>query len=507
MTARIAIILPVHRHSVLVDDAIASALALEQGQSTKLIIINDGCPLAETRDTLAGWAARAPGRVQVLTHPNLGLSNARNTGIDAALSALPDCEAVFFLDADNRLEPHAATLWCNLLDTQPEPDWFYPQFDFFGLPANAHSGPDFSLALMSESNFCEAGSLVRRRLLDAGIRFDPAFRKGYEDWDFWLSAAGRGFTGAPIRDAFFRYRKRPESMLAGSHAGDAPLRAQIQAKHRWLFDRDTVATLLPAQTLLLNAEDLAACEFTDPACATPVSLDKALDRICNARARPAEMWHPASWAIARPGVPEHLGDQNLLHAAFWHLRQWTAQADVAALRLCRAPDGMIRIEAQAPGTRLQDKRRPNNRQTGREAMLEREAERSLRRAERDAIARADILMMSTGFLERHLFRPARRADGTTPGSTPFSRASVAALNFHLPDLPDRAQAAPQDAFARLDDIAQTRLSQALPPESLARWRADPQTVRPRDMEAVLRSRSHGGPVSYTHLTLPTTRRV
>ena len=131
MSPRYAIIVPVHGHSVLVNDALASIAALEDPDAVLTILINDGCPDPATARALTGWAAAAPERAILAHHVNLGLSAARNTGIRLAL-AHEGIDAVFFLDADNRLDPHSVAVWDQHMTSHQQADWFYPQFDFFG---------------------------------------------------------------------------------------------------------------------------------------------------------------------------------------------------------------------------------------------------------------------------------------------------------------------------------------------------------------------------------------
>ena len=44
-------------------------------------------------------------RMHYLRDENVGLSGARNRGIEFVLAELPEAEAIFFLDADNMLSP------------------------------------------------------------------------------------------------------------------------------------------------------------------------------------------------------------------------------------------------------------------------------------------------------------------------------------------------------------------------------------------------------------------
>ena len=343
---------------------------------------------------------------------------------------------------------------------------------------------------MSESNFCDAGSLVRRRVLEAGIRFDPAFRGGYEDWDFWLTACANGFTGQPFVSAFFRYRKRPESMLAGSHDHDQRLRAQLRDKHRWLYDGDSIHRLLPPQSLLIRSDTLEATDFTDPEHATPTTLEAAIDRLLDARARPMEVWQPEAWIVARPHLLPALHKRRLLHGLLWHLRQGLDRAEIATLRLTKGPDALIRTSATPPFTRAADLPRPGPRQTRREARAEARDQAAHRTAERDAVAGADLLMLRLDLIERHMFRRHRRADGSTPPSTPLTRASVHAVTCRLPDPPAPHGTAPIGALERIDETLRARAAEEC--EDCSRWRADPQTVRPRDMGLALRARGLGG---------------
>ena len=104
---RIAIIIPVYRHSVLVVEAIESSLLQAADIPVCVVVVNDGCPFAETDAVCRDYAATHPGRLVYLKKPNGGLADARNFGIRFVLSDVPSAEAIYMLDADNRLRPGA----------------------------------------------------------------------------------------------------------------------------------------------------------------------------------------------------------------------------------------------------------------------------------------------------------------------------------------------------------------------------------------------------------------
>lgn len=239
---KFAIVLPVWRQAGFADEAITTLFNQRGEINWNLIIVNDGCPDRETALALEAWRQRAPEKITLLTQANDGLSSARNAGIEYALRD-GDVSAIFFLDADNRLDPNALQLLDSLSHAHPEQDWFYPNFDMFGLDGPQHHGGAWSLSRMAVSNMCDAGSLVRRRVFEAGVRFAPELRNGFEDWDFWLCAAKLGFRGYAVPMAFFRYRKRGHSMLSAAHAQGQTNIQSLRMRHRWLFGSGRLAEI------------------------------------------------------------------------------------------------------------------------------------------------------------------------------------------------------------------------------------------------------------------------
>src|SRR3546814_10759216 len=73
-----------------------------------------------------------PDRIVYLRQPNGGLSAARNTGIDFALKTWPSVQAIYLLDADNRLFPYALQRAWDALMADPLAGWAYPDVDMFG---------------------------------------------------------------------------------------------------------------------------------------------------------------------------------------------------------------------------------------------------------------------------------------------------------------------------------------------------------------------------------------
>ena len=331
-TGQISIIIPTKGHPVLLDDAIAAVhREMASGAIRRLVVIDDGCEHAETRASLASWQAIMGDSMLALHFPNAGLSAARNRGIKAALAADPDIEALFLLDADNTLVEGAAAACQRALAQHPDQDWFYPEFDFFGQRAHYIADHDPSLLFHAHVNLCEAGSLIRRRVFDAGIRFDEAMKKGYEDWDFWLSAARAGFRGRPLAAPVLLYRKRPASMLSHSHDLDGELRRFLENKHRWLFSAPALLAL-EAQRFpryaIIEGDSAILC--TDPDHSETVTLADLERRFFAHFADPYAHHAPALLIVLREGVSARLKQARLMRNFLWLCERRQARQGGAA---------------------------------------------------------------------------------------------------------------------------------------------------------------------------------
>ncbi len=348
----IAVVIPVWHHPVLVDEAVLSCLEQVGGPAAEIILVNDGCDLAQTRASLEGWAAHP--NVTLLTQINQGLSAARNTGVEQALKN-PACRGVFLLDADNMLDPHAFQLFEKLLDNEPESGWFYPQVDMFGMEVNYSNGNSWALSRLASINCSDAGSLVRREVFESGLRFDTAFKQGFEDWDFWLGAVERGFTGYPVIESFFRYRKRPESMVSGANRKDVLLRGQLRAKHKWLYGQSRLPDAWNAEypRFCIISTDGGIKIGSNPATARTVSSDEFVGEVFHQRANPAESRFPPIMVFCAPELLDGLKDAKILDSLFYQIEGALRHAPVAVVSITDGPRS-IRAHGKVDddGTRL-----------------------------------------------------------------------------------------------------------------------------------------------------------
>lgn len=113
----ITIIIPVYNAELYVERAIRSVLAQTYAGKIECIIVDDGSTdstpaiIAETLGKYHGSSS-----FRIIRHDNnRGLSDARNTGLDAARG-----EYVLFLDSDDELTVHALSLFATSADKHPD---------------------------------------------------------------------------------------------------------------------------------------------------------------------------------------------------------------------------------------------------------------------------------------------------------------------------------------------------------------------------------------------------
>jgi glycosyltransferase involved in cell wall biosynthesis len=236
-TIRLAVVVPAWRQARYLAGAARSALDQEIICGVGVVVVNDGCPDPETERIGQTLRDAHPDRVAYLSQPNRGVSAARNAGIRQALARWPHVEAIFPLDADNLLSPHTLARLSALLEEHPEAAWASPTLEFFGAEQGEWQIPGPYLPYRQLfANQSDTGSLIRRTVFEAGIFYDETVRYGFEDWELFLRATLAGFRGFQAGRCGFRYRRRPESMLAEAMERKQRLAAEIRSRHRQAYE-------------------------------------------------------------------------------------------------------------------------------------------------------------------------------------------------------------------------------------------------------------------------------
>ncbi len=334
---KIAIVIPVFKHSVLVAEAITCALEQDTQFPYVVIIVNDGCKFAETDRVSRDFALAYPDKVIYLYRPNGGLSAARNTGIDFALATWDSLEAIYLLDADNRISPDTIERSFQVLLSEPEVGWVYPTINMFGQEDNGEYRGDYSVLRHLKFNTCEAGSMIRREVLDRGCRYDESMKLGFEDWEFWWQAIEAGYRGKHLPESGFEYRKRPESMLRNSERDRDGIVQYMKRKHRQLLAHSSIIELehreAPRYAIFLS--DTARFILTsDPVNSENSVSDQEFSQIyLRAKSAPLRYHRPYFLVFTRKTVLDSLQEHKLLRWVFWQLERSCELANFANLTI------------------------------------------------------------------------------------------------------------------------------------------------------------------------------
>ena len=325
----IACIIPVFKHSTFLNDALNSILQSSGGSDVEIVVVDDGCVHFETMLSGAGysWTHR---NITYLRGPNRGLSGARNVGIEYLLENSA-AEAYYFLDADNCISPWSVERMRGKLAERPDGDWFYPDIDMFGLNNRVSYDGPLSPLMLSIENMCEAGSLVRRRVFEAGLRFSKALKAGFEDWDFFLSAVERKFTGVHFPESGFRYRKRPESMLSDADRDRAGSLQVLAKRHPWIEDMRWIvaAENIEAPRYAIFVQDLQAVRLSSGLDTwIELSLDQYAARFAAHQASP-HLYAVGTYFITINSYHLNLLKENKLD--FWALHDLEKRLETSAI--------------------------------------------------------------------------------------------------------------------------------------------------------------------------------
>jgi glycosyltransferase involved in cell wall biosynthesis len=321
----VAVVIPVYKQPSLVIEAIESVLRQRTTFDYGIVLVNDGCPYAETDDVCRNYVRAHPRRVRYVRRRNGGLSAARNAGVEAVLSLWPSVEAIQMLDADDRLGPFTLQRGFEALRAHPEAAWAHPnncRFAFAGHYTD-FSGPWSVLELM-RINFLLCASMIRRSVFERGLRYDEQMRLGYEDWEFWIQCAEAGLSAVHVPEMEFYYRQRGESMVSSTARDHEQVVGYMRRKHASLYTHRRAIELeqaeMPRYAIYLT--DARRVVFTaDPArCRESLSVEETLHRLIRHVTHPHRARFPSYFAVTSEAFLRNAEAGAYLSGLFWRLQ-------------------------------------------------------------------------------------------------------------------------------------------------------------------------------------------
>jgi glycosyltransferase involved in cell wall biosynthesis len=203
---RVSVVIPCYNGGSFLREAIESVLH-QTSRAAEIVVVNDG----STDDTAA--VARSYEQVRYVEQRNQGASAARNTGMRSSTGDL-----LVFLDADDRLQPHALATGVDSLAANPE--WAFVSGDVRVIAEDGstryvpeprpRSGDPYIQLLRSNYIWTPGVVMYRRDILRAV--------NGYVTWagasaDYELNVRiARGFPIGRHYQVILDYRQHPSSM-------------------------------------------------------------------------------------------------------------------------------------------------------------------------------------------------------------------------------------------------------------------------------------------------------
>jgi GT2 family glycosyltransferase/glycosyltransferase involved in cell wall biosynthesis len=334
---RLSVIIPCHNDGDYLVDAVASVE--RHAPEAELIVVDDGSGQTRTVEVLA--ALREAGH-RVIEQPHSGISAARNLGIAASAG-----DYFLPLDADNRLLPGFAAEAVALLDGDQAAGVVYGDRRDFGARTGDVVVPELDLPRLLWSNYIDTCAVIRRTVWNDCKGYDSAF-DNWEDWDFWLGAAERGWRFLRIPRLTFEYRIRPDSVqqrFLRRNDYPATLR-RLYTKHRNLISENAAEILIAGhierRQLFADAASLRTARAVELASVTAILA-----------ARDEELASVKTVLAARdeelPSVKEILTARDEELASVKFVLQ-ARDEELAAIRQLQAPSTAVSSDASTQVT-------------------------------------------------------------------------------------------------------------------------------------------------------------
>ena len=193
----------------------------------EVIIINDG---STSKDSATCFEMISNMGFNVIHQLNGGLAMARNKGIELAKG-----EYVFFLDADNMVEPEFLEAAIKVFDEDKSIAVVYGDATYFGEKNGAWIVGAFNLQKLMLANYIDACAMVRKEVLINLGGYDVTLNQikaGWEDWEMWLKISfnGNKFKYLPIQS--FKYRVAKQSMITEVAGNYTSRNAMLEYLHK-----------------------------------------------------------------------------------------------------------------------------------------------------------------------------------------------------------------------------------------------------------------------------------
>lgn len=230
---KVSVIVPVYNvFPCYIEEALNSVLASTY-QNLEIIVVNDGSTNKETLSFLDSYKNK---KVKIINQINMGLAEARNTGINSA-----NGKYILPLDADDKIEPTYIEKAVKIIETKKKVGIVYCEADLFGAINKKWELPEFKMKNMLRFNCIFCTALFRKTDWEKVGGYKKIMKYGWEDYEFWLSLLELNLKVYRIPEILFHYRQHEKSsMLTEIYKDNSKLEylwKMIHTYHRDLYKK------------------------------------------------------------------------------------------------------------------------------------------------------------------------------------------------------------------------------------------------------------------------------
>jgi len=241
----VSIVIPCYNSYDFIDETIESTLH-QTYQDIEIIIADDG---STDNRTIEYLEKIEDDRVKVFLFDHQGIATNRNRGIRKSKG-----EYILPLDADDKIEKTFLEKTTKILEMNPDVGFVTTWVQYFGESKGIWKTREFSFDDCFSRNTTATASLFRKSAWDEVNGYDESGLV-YEDWDFWISLAGKGWKSHVIKETLFFYRVRPDSGISGLNMNRLEITEYMLNKHKDLFREFGVANFIKKEHDLIKCRE------------------------------------------------------------------------------------------------------------------------------------------------------------------------------------------------------------------------------------------------------------
>ncbi len=230
--AEVSVVIPCYNLGIFLSDAIGS-VRRQSYKNYEIIVVDDGSTDEKTVQIVDKLRQDNPD-ITFIMQQNMGLSEARNSGIKVAVGKYIVC-----LDADDILEPEYIKKTVAVLkkDKSNKLGFVTTWLQEFGERENIWQTSSYNPGRLLVENVAHAGSMFKKQAWAQVGGYKKEMKGGYEDWEFWVSLMDAGYQWDTVPEILFAYRIRPNSMFASASDMHLELYGRIVNFHQKLYSQ------------------------------------------------------------------------------------------------------------------------------------------------------------------------------------------------------------------------------------------------------------------------------